>query len=119
YYDLCPPKRLVAACFYRFIWFVYAVNRFVLRLGSMIQGGNFVFRREAWERAGGYDRSIAFFGEDVDVAVRLARVGKVKWTLRLRMLSSGRRLETEGMIRTGWRYAINFLSVTFLGRPAT
>ncbi len=119
YYDLSRPRQALVALFYALIWLVYLLNRFVLRIGSVVQGGNFVFRREAWTRAGGYDRSIAFYGEDADIAVRLARVGKVKWTFRLKMLSSGRRLATEGMVMTGFRYALNFLSVTLRGRPAT
>lgn len=119
YFDLSRPKQWVVAGFYFCTWLVYLLNRFVLRVGSVIQGGNFVFRRDAWERAGGYDRSIAFFGEDTDVAVRLSRIGKVKWTFRLKMLTSGRRMEKEGLFRTGGRYVLNFLAVTFRGRPAT
>jgi len=118
YYDLSRPRQALVALFYASSGSSTA-QRFVLRIGSVVQGGNFVFRREAWTRAGGYDRSIAFYGEDADIAVRLARVGKVKWTFRLKMLSSGRRLATEGMVMTGFRYALNFLSVTLRGRPAT
>lgn len=119
YHDLSRPKQMVVAAFYFMTWLVYLLNRFVLRVGSVIQGGNFVFRRDAWERAGGYDRSISFFGEDTDVAVRLSRVGKVKWTFKLKMLTSGRRMESEGLFMTGTRYVMNFLSVTFRGRPVT
>lgn len=119
YYDLSRPKQLVVACFYGLTYLVYLLNRFVLRVGSVVQGGNFVFRRAAWEQAGGFDRSIEFFGEDTDVAVRLSRVGKVKWTFKLKMLTSGRRMESDGLFRTGAQYVINFLSVTFRGRPAT
>jgi glycosyltransferase involved in cell wall biosynthesis len=119
YHDLSRPKQWVVAGFYAVTWLAYLLNRFVLRVGSVVQGGNFVFRRAAWEQVGGYDRSIAFFGEDTDVAVRLSRVGKVRWTYKLKMLTSGRRMENEGLVRTGARYVINFLSVTFRGRPAT
>src|SRR5690606_493103 len=105
YYDLNRLKQALVLVFYGMVWLAYVINRYVLRLGSVVQGGNFVFRREAWERAGGYDRSIEFFGEDSDVAVRLSRVGKVKWTFGLVALSSGRRLEKEGIVTTGFRYA--------------
>ena len=91
----------------------------MLRVGSVVQGGNFVFRREAWVRAGGFNRDIKFYGEDTDVAVRLARQGKVKFTHRLKMLTSGRRLAEEGIIRTGLTYTLNFFWVTFAGKPAT
>ncbi len=85
----------------------------------MVQGGNFVFRRSAWLAVGGYDRTIAFYGEDTDVARRLTRVGAVRWTFALPMYASGRRLKAEGMLTIGFRYAVNYLWVTFAGRPFT
>lgn len=119
YYDLSPVNRLIVTIFYGVTFLIYLMSRFVFHAGSVVQGGNFVFRRSAWVAAGGYDRSIKFFGEDTDVAVRLSRVGPVKWTFRLKMWSSGRRLMEEGVIRTGATYAINFFWVTVAGRPAT
>jgi len=91
----------------------------VLKVGSVIQGGNFVFTRTAWTKAGGYDRTIAFYGEDTDVAVRLSKVGKVKWTFALPMLTSGRRLEKEGVFKTAGTYVLNYFWVTFRGKPKT
>jgi hypothetical protein len=78
-----------------------------------------VFRRAAWQQVGGYDRSIQFFGEDTDVAVRLSKVGGVKFTFALKMNTSGRRLEKEGVFRTAGTYTLNFFWVTFRGKPAT
>ena len=95
------------------------LNRFILRVGSVVQGGNFVFKRAAWEQVGGYDRTIQFFGEDTDVAVRLSKVGGVKWTFKLKMKTSGRRLEKEGVFKTAGTYTLNFFWVTFRGKPAT
>ena len=85
----------------------------------MVQGGTLVFTRSAWLKAGGFDRSIAFFGEDTDVAVRLSRVGKVKFTFRLPMKTTGRRLEEEGVFKTAGTYTLNFFWVTFRGKPKT
>ena len=119
YYDLKRRQRALVEVFYGFTYVAYVLNRFVLKVGSVIHGGNFVFRREAWEQAGGYDRSITFYGEDTDVAVRLSKIGPVKWTHRLRIKTSGRRLQHEGVARTGFVYAKNFVSMTFRGKPAT
>ena len=88
-----------------------------LRMGAMVQGGNFVLRRSAFERAGGYDTSIQFYGEDTEVGRRLVKFGRVEFSFDLPVLSSGRRLCTEGILRTGLRYAINFLWITLLRRP--
>ena len=111
--------RALIAAFYGLTYLIYLLNRFVLRVGSVVQGGNFVFKRDAWVKVGGYDRSIEFFGEDTDVAVRLSRVGGVKWTYALKMKTSGRRLEKEGVFQTAATYTLNFFWVTFRGKPAT
>lgn len=119
YYDMAPHNRALIAMFYGLTYLIYLINRFVLRVGSVVQGGNFVFKRAAWASVGGYDRSIEFFGEDTDVAVRLSKVGGVKWTFALKMLTSGRRLEKEGVFRTAGTYTLNFFWVTFRGKPKT
>ena len=119
YYDMAPHNRLMISGFYVLTYLIYLLNRFVLRVGSVVQGGNFIFKRAAWQQVGGYDRSIEFFGEDTDVAVRLSKVGGVKWTFRLKMMTSGRRLEKEGVFRTAGTYTLNFFWVTFRGKPAT
>ena len=119
YYDLNPWQRFLVGGFYGLTTLIYWINRYVLRVGSVVQGGNFVLKRDAWIRAGGFNREIKFYGEDTDVAVRLARQGKVKFTHRLKMKTSGRRLAEEGIIRTGLTYTLNFFWVTFAGKPAT
>lgn len=119
YYDMALHNRLLIGMFYGLTYLIYLLNRFVLRVGSVVQGGNFVFKREAWASVGGYDRTITFFGEDTDVAVRLSKVGKVKWTFALKMKTSGRRLEKEGVFRTAGTYTLNFFWVTFRGKPVT
>ena len=119
YYDMSAWSRFLVSLFYGLTWLIYVINRYVLRVGSVVQGGNFVFKRVAWQQVGGYDRSIEFFGEDTDVAVRLSKVGGVKWTFALKMKTSGRRLEKEGVFRTAGTYTLNFFGVTFRGKPAT
>jgi glycosyltransferase involved in cell wall biosynthesis len=119
YHDLSAWNQFLVRIFYGVTWLVYVLIHYVLRRGSVIQGGNFVFTRSAWLKAGGFDRSIAFYGEDTDVAVRLSRVGKVRWTFALPMLTSGRRLAKEGVIKTGSTYVLNYFWVTFRGKPAT
>lgn len=117
YYDLSAVRRASIRFFYYMAYLNYLFTRYVLHAGSMVQGGNFVIRRSAWLSVGGYDRSIAFYGEDTDVARRLAKVGAVRWTFALPMYASGRRLSAEGMLTIGWRYTLNFFWVIFRGRP--
>lgn len=119
YYDLTRRQRRWVELFYGIAWMTYVLNRYVLRVGSMVQGGNFVVRREALEAIGGFNLAISFYGEDTDVARRLNEVGKVRFTFGLKMLSSARRLKGEGMLRMALRYSANYFWTTFLGRPFT
>ncbi len=119
YYDAPPSVRVWTRLFYVAGFATYLVNRFVLRTGSMVQGGNFVCRRSALEAVGGFNTAIDFYGEDTDIAQRLHRVGRVKFTFHLAIYASGRRLAAEGLIATGARYALNYFWVLLLGRPFT
>jgi cellulose synthase/poly-beta-1,6-N-acetylglucosamine synthase-like glycosyltransferase len=119
YYDLTPVQLVSVQVFYAAAFLVYALNRYVLRAGSMVQGGNFVLRREALEEIGGFNLAISFYGEDTDIARRLNRVGQVKFTFDLKMFSSARRLKKEGMLTIAGRYTINYLWTTFRKRPFT
>ena len=118
YHDVGRRARAMVWAFYRLGYLAYLMNRHVFHAGSMLQGGNFVVRRDAMDRAEG-SGSFAFYGEDTDLARRLSKVGAVRFTFRLPALSSGRRLADEGFARIGVRYALNFLWATFRKRPYT
>jgi glycosyltransferase involved in cell wall biosynthesis len=119
YYDLTPRQAAGVRIFYATAWLTYALNRYILRAGSMIQGGNVVVRREALARINGYDTSITFYGEDTDLARRLRALGPVRFTFAFSMLSSARRLKHEGMLTMAARYSINYLWTTYMQRPFT
>ena len=117
YYDLPKQTLKLVNLFYRAGYVVYLFNRFVLRNGSMLQGGNFIITRTGLEKIGGYDTSIEFWGEDSDIARRLHAVGDVKFTPKLPMLTSGRRLATEGAFTMGFKYARNYFWMIFFKKP--
>ena len=119
YYDLTPAQQVGVRGFYLIAWATYVINRYVLRVGSMVQGGNFVVQREALERIGGFNLSISFYGEDTDIARRMSAVGDVLFTHDLKMFSSARRLKKEGMLTIAARYTVNYIWTTFLKRPFT
>lgn len=119
YYDLSPIQRRMVYLFYVLGYLLHLFNRYVTHAGAMSQGGNFVVRRSALDKVGGFDTTISFYGEDTDIARRLSRVGRVKWTFALPIKASGRRLQEEGLVRTAWRYTLNHLSILYLKRPFT
>ena len=98
--------RLLAMPMYRFTHY-------------MAVGGNFAASKAALLRIGGFDTTISFYGEDTNIARRLAQEGKVVFDLRLVMKTSARRLQDEGFATTAVRYALNFGSEVLLKRPFT
>lgn len=119
YYDLTPRQRVSVQIFYLIAFLVYGFNRYILRAGSMVQGGNFIVRRDALEKIGGFDTSISFYGEDTDIARRMNSVGMVRFTFQLKMFSSARRLKHEGILTMAGRYTINYFWTTFRKKPFT
>jgi glycosyltransferase involved in cell wall biosynthesis len=101
----------------KFFYFVGRLSHHTL--GTMVQGGNYVVRKSALDAVCGYNTDVAFFGEDTDFAVRIARVGNVKLVPKMWVYSSARRFQVEGIVLTTWRYILNYLTVTFFGKPAT
>lgn len=117
YYDLSKNARLAVRTFYYAGFFIYLINRYILGVGSMLQGGNFVVKRTAIKAIGGFNLEFDFWGEDTDLARRLVKVGGVKFTFDLPIYASGRRLEREGLAKTGSRYALNYFSTIFFKKP--
>jgi glycosyltransferase involved in cell wall biosynthesis len=117
YYDLSKQARAAVRALYYAGFFSYLLNRFILGVGSMLQGGNFVVKRTALEAIGGFNSEFDFWGEDADLARRLVKAGEVKFTFDLPIYASGRRLEKEGMAKTGARYALNYFSTIFFKKP--
>jgi glycosyltransferase involved in cell wall biosynthesis len=117
HYDLPRSAQWVAAAFYRLGFVACLLMRFVMRTGSMMQGGNFILSRSALDMAGGFNPDFHFYGEDTELAHRLSRVGAVKFSFALPAFSSGRRFAAEGLFRVGLRYATNYLWTVFFGHP--
>lgn len=117
YYDLRVWERALVKMWYFPGWLFDVIMQPVLGHALMLQGGNFILRRGAWVAAGGFDTKIAFYGEDADVARRISKQGKVLWTWSLPMYTSGRRLRQEGVLATGYTYAINLLAIHITGKP--
>ena len=117
YYDLSWLYRLQTKTFYVFGYVTYLINHFVLRKGGMLQGGNFIVKRSALEAIGGFNTDIDFYGEDTDIARRMQEAGRIKFTFRLPMFSSGRRMAKEGLVATGLRYAVNYMWILLFKKP--
>lgn len=116
YYDLGLLDRVMTKIFYFFGFVIDRFNYYFFNMASNLQGGNFIVKRSAMEQIG-FDTSIDFYGEDTDVGRRLNKIGKVKWTFKLPIYSSGRRMRKEGIFKVGLKYSMNFFYITFAGKP--
>lgn len=122
-----PPKFYDVSRYFNFWVFVfnclgyltYLFNRYIFRISSVMQGGNFVVKKSAMEQIGGFDPQFTFYGEDADIARRLYKVGKITYTFKLPIYMSGRRLVAEGKVKVASRYIVNYFWTIFLGRPFT
>ena len=118
YYDLPENNKLMVRIFYYYAFSLYILNRYIFNRGSMLQGGNFVVRRTALEKIGGFDdEHFSFYGEDADIAMRLHAAGDVKWTFSFPIYSSGRRIAAEGPFTMSARYTVNYIWVLLFKRP--
>lgn len=115
YYDLSAGKRWAIK------WLYYRMLARVVYFftGYMASGGNMVAKKEALLKVGGFDTNIEFYGEDTDIARRLSKVGKVKFNWDFNMLTSGRRIDGEGIVTMTCKYILNYTTIMFFKKPAT
>lgn len=85
--------------------------------GVIAIGGNMFSRATALETIGGYNTAIRFYGDDIDTANRLARVGKFLFRDAIAVRASARRYQRSGYLRQQWLYTLNYLWVVLLGHP--
>ncbi|MBV8119434.1 MAG: glycosyltransferase family 2 protein [Alphaproteobacteria bacterium] len=119
HYDVSKRIRVTAAIFYRVAFIGYLLVRFVFRAGSMMQGGNFVVRKNALDAADAFNPDFSFYGEDTELARRLSKVGAVKFSFGLPAFSSGRRLTAEGLLRVAFDYSMNYVWTVMFKQPFT
>lgn len=114
YYDLSKYKQ-VASRLYRKT-FVYVTYLIVWYMGV---GGNFAMRRSALDQLWWFDTTIAFYGDDTDIARRASQITKVTFDLGLTMPTSWRRFVWQWFWQTIYLYTINYFSQIIKHSPAT
>jgi len=119
YYDYNPLENLLVRIYYYSGYFFHKINQHFFGKSAILQGGNFVLRRDALEKIGGYNLDIKFFGEDTDIAMRIQKHGKMKFSFDLPMHTSARRLKKEGLVLTGLKYAVNHVWTLIFKKPVT
>lgn len=112
YFDI-PVWQRRAVILY---WSMLAAPTDILT-GYVVVGGNFVARKDALIKIGGFDTTISFYGEDTNIGRRLSEVGKVKFSKKFVIHTSARRLNQEGILKVGSKYMINYLWEVIFHKP--
>ena len=79
--------------------------------GGLIIGGNTFIRKEALDKAGGYNTRLNFYGEDTDTACRIVPYGRIAYSNRNILPTSGRRFEESGFWKINAKYIHAFFTV--------
>jgi cellulose synthase/poly-beta-1,6-N-acetylglucosamine synthase-like glycosyltransferase len=117
YYDLSKFKNLIVKIFFGFGAVSNFIGQRIFHGGAILQGGNFVLRRMALDKIGGYNMNLTFWGEDADVAFRINKIGKVKFIMSLPIYSSGRRIKAGGVIRIGLLSLLDNVWISVFRKP--
>jgi glycosyltransferase involved in cell wall biosynthesis len=112
YYD----GSIIKNFFQHIIWWVNAPISYYMA-GYMILGGNFIAKKDALEKMGGFDKNIEFYGEDTNISRRLSEFGDVVFKMDFFIYSSSRRFQKEGVIKTNLVYALNFIWQVLFKKP--
>lgn len=83
----------------------------ILRRGGVLIGGNFASFRENFQRINGIDTSYTFFGDDASIAKKFGEIGYVEFDPTLYVLTSDRRFQRDGLLKTNWEYTKNYFKV--------
>jgi glycosyltransferase involved in cell wall biosynthesis len=95
---------------------LYPVTNMLAQLtgrAAILIGGNAFIRAEILERAGGYNTSLTFYGDDVDMGRRLCRFGEVVYCNSLLQQSSSRRYKANGFWEVNKKYQASFWNLVW------
>lgn len=81
--------------------------------GGIIIGGNAFIKAVVLEATGGYNTSLTFYGDDVDIALRVSREGKILFSNKLLLKTSSRRYLAQGFLKVQRKYSHFFFRSVF------
>lgn len=113
-FHLDKADRFLDRCYLKFhygFWEPLLIRLLKLISGIVpCSGPNFAVRKTALDRIGGFDTNIPFWGEDLAIAMKLRKVGKVV-RIPFPVLASARRYNEQGTFKPFLIYTINTLWV--------
>lgn len=80
-------------------------------------GFNFVFKKEVYDKAGGYGERYTKASPDIELGKRMKKFGKIRLDLSINVFASTRRFRKKGYIRTIWMYLKLWIIKVFNKEP--
>ena len=74
-----------------------------LKIFRFLFGGSFAVRKSVLNRAGGFNTSIKFWGEDADLSRRIVQEGEIRFLPKLVVWTSARRFNRFGFFKTSYK----------------
>lgn len=96
-------------------WLLHRIFRF----RAIMPAGNAWFRKSALIAIGGFNTDIVFYGDDAHTSLLLGKQGIIHYDINLIVSTSPRRFEQGGILKTMYRYAINYIGIWTIKRPIT
>jgi glycosyltransferase involved in cell wall biosynthesis len=112
YYDLGFFFRYFSLFFQKTVYVLFNTVFSYFGIGGVLIANNCFVWNEALKKAGGFNTSIVFYGDDTDTAKRVIRYGKINFAPDFSMSTSGRRFKKLGIFKTVWFYMYYFFLVT-------
>ncbi|GBR77388.1 glycosyl transferase GTA-type super family [Candidatus Termititenax dinenymphae] len=109
-----PVLTFVAGVFYNTIFLRF--SRWIRR--DNVSGQNFAIRKSAYDAIGGF-RADLVTAEDVDLGLRVRKLGKVIYDKKMGVHTSARRLLAEGPLHFIGHNILNFLRITLTGKASS
>lgn len=85
----------------------------IFKRGGVIIGGNVFILAAVLEKSGGYNTSLRFYGDDVDIALKVSRYGHILFTKKIMVKSSSRRYNAAGFFQVQAKYTKAFWQSIF------
>jgi glycosyltransferase involved in cell wall biosynthesis len=111
--DCGPVLKTLAAFFYNTLFLRF--SRLIRR--DNVSGQNFAIRKSAYDAVGGF-RADLVTAEDVDLGLRVRKLGKVVYDKKMAVHTSARRLLAEGPLHFIGHNVLNFLKITLTGQAS-
>lgn len=118
YYDASVLFCFFATLFQKYVMIPAHYTAQKCGIGAISIGGNSFFLRKNVVAINGYDPKISSgYGEDIEIASRLIKQGRVDYTAKITMHSSARRFSRVGFLTLPFTYAANAFSLWFYKKP--